>query len=92
MEKGYLQTNLTYTDDGNLVDEYGRFVMMEWEREWMKESANIICENGGDILNIGFGLGIIDSYIQTHNPTSHWIIESHPIVYDKIKSDGWLDF
>ena len=91
MEKGYLETDLTYTSDGNLLDEYGRFVMMEWEKDWMQESAKVICKNGGDILNIGFGMGLIDSFIQQHNPKSHWIIEPHPIVFDKIKKDGWLN-
>ncbi|KAJ1019400.1 hypothetical protein NDA16_004517 [Ustilago loliicola] len=30
------------------------------------------------VLNVGFGLGIIDSIIQTHTPTRHVIIEAHP--------------
>ena len=87
----YLTQRLTYTDNGKLLDEYGKSVMMDWETEWMKESAKVICENGGDILNIGFGMGIIDTFIQSYNPTSHWIIEAHTDVYEKMKNDGWLD-
>lgn len=36
---------------------------------------------GGDVLNVGFGLGIIDTAIQSHRPRSHTIIEAHPDVY-----------
>lgn len=35
----------------------------------------------GDILNVGFGLGLIDTYIQSYKPRSHTIIEAHPDVY-----------
>ena len=55
----------------------------------MQESANVICKNGGDILNIGFGMGIIDSFIQTKEIKSHTIIEAHLDVYKKMIEDGW---
>ena len=89
--KEYHNEKLTYTKQGDLLDSKGLPVMMEWERDIMEHDASIICKNGGDILNVGFGLGIIDNYIQSYNPNSHWIIESHPDVYNKIVKDGWLD-
>lgn len=87
--KPYLQQKLTYTTTGKLLDESGKSVMMDWEIPWMEESSKIICKNGGDILNIGFGMGIIDSFIQTHPINSHTIIEAHPDVYNKMIEDGW---
>lgn len=33
-------------------------VMMDWEDAIMKKSADYVCKNGGDILEIGFGMGI----------------------------------
>lgn len=87
--KNYLDHKLKYTNDGRLIDEHGRSVMMDWEKEWMYESAKIICESGGNILNIGFGMGIIDSFIQTYKIKSHTIIEAHPDVYSKMIEDGW---
>lgn len=89
MTKAYLDTKLTYTEDNKLIDEFGNCVMMGWEKEWMKASAEVVCKNGGDILNIGFGLGIIDTYIQEYKPSSHWIVEAHPDVYSKMLEDGW---
>ncbi len=38
--------------------------MMGWEAPLMERHAAEICANGGDILNVGFGLGIIDEAIQ----------------------------
>tara|TARA_R110002167_G_scaffold147175_1_gene339181 strand:- start:179 stop:676 length:498 start_codon:yes stop_codon:yes gene_type:complete len=55
----------------------------------MEDAAKLICRDGGRILNVGFGLGIIDRYIQSHNPQEHWIIEAHPQVIEKMKKDGW---
>ena len=87
----YLEEKLEYTDDGRLLDSQGRAVMMEWEREIMKQSAKVVCANRGRILNVGFGLGIVDSYIQSYDIDSHWIIEAHKDVYRKMDEDGWLD-
>ena len=87
--KPYLEQKLTYTDNGKLLDENRRSVMMDWETSWMETSAKIICQNGGDVLNIGFGMGIIDSFIQTYPIQSHTIIEAHPDVYAKMIEDGW---
>ena len=87
--KNYLEEKIKYTTDGRLIDKNGRAVMMDWEKEWMYESAKIICESGGDILNIGFGMGIIDSFIETYPINSHTIIEAHPDVYSKMIEDGW---
>lgn len=81
-------TQFTYKNS-NLYNARGEAVMMEWERDWMKKSADIVCKNGGDILNIGHGLGLVDSYIQEHNPTSHTIIEVHSDVHSYMKKNGW---
>ena len=38
--------------------------MMGWEGPLMVHHAAEICAAGGDILNVGFGLGLIDEEIQ----------------------------
>eukprot|EP01125_Pyxidicula_operculata_P011843 TRINITY_DN3877_c0_g1_i2.p1 TRINITY_DN3877_c0_g1~~TRINITY_DN3877_c0_g1_i2.p1 ORF type:complete len:366 (-),score=80.04 TRINITY_DN3877_c0_g1_i2:64-999(-) len=43
----------------------------------------------GDILNVGFGLGLIDDEIQKFKPRSHTIIEAHPDVYKHMLNLGW---
>jgi protein arginine N-methyltransferase 2 len=42
----------------------GEAVMMGWEGPLMVRHAAIICSRGGTVLNVGFGLGLIDSAIQ----------------------------
>lgn len=82
---------LTYTSEGNLVDSKGAEVMMGWESGIMKHQATTIAKNRGDILNVGFGLGLIDNYIQSFNPKTHTIIESNKDVQKKMIDDGWLE-
>lgn len=82
------EVKYTYKDN-NLYDSSGHAIMMDWESDWMKTSADIVCRSGGDILNIGFGLGLVDSFIQKHNPKSHTIIECHSDVLNHMKENGW---
>tara|TARA_R100000005_G_C4966537_1_gene181142 strand:- start:164 stop:781 length:618 start_codon:yes stop_codon:yes gene_type:complete len=60
-------------------------VMMRWETPIMEKSAAFVCENGGDILEIGFGMGIASDAIQSHQPTTHTIIELHPQIAQKAR-------
>ena len=84
----YLGQKLRY-EDGKLMDEDGEAVMMGWEAPLMERHADIICANGGDVLNVGFGMGIIDEEIQRRHPRSHTIIEAHPDVYARMLELGW---
>ena len=71
-----------YYTDGEMDLE----VMMDWESSIMQASANYVCEGGGDILEIGFGMGIAADYIQANSITSHTIVEIHPQVIEKAKA------
>jgi type IV protein arginine methyltransferase len=64
----YFSENINFHPNGEIQSQNGKWIMMEWEREIMEASARAICINGGDILNVGFGMGIIDSYIQLLKP------------------------
>lgn len=80
----------TYTYvEGKLVNQLGQSIMMDWEHPIMQKVADILCEKGNTILNIGFGMGIVDSYIQGYSPKKHVIIENNPVVNQKISDDGW---
>jgi protein arginine N-methyltransferase 2 len=86
----YLNEKLTYTNY-SLIDSDKNPIMMDWETDIMKESAKVICSNGGDILNIGFGMGIIDQFIQNYSINSHTIIECHVDVISKMSETGWFE-
>ena len=84
---GYIDKTLVFDSDKiYYTDEGATFeVMMDWEDSIMKASADYVCENGGDILEIGFGMGISANYIQANDINSHTIIENHPQVIEKLQ-------
>lgn len=84
----YQKREIFYTDDGRLMDgDYA--VMMDWEKPIMEFQAAQICRDGGDILNVGFGMGFIDEAIEKYNITSHHIVEIHPTVQKEMIKRGW---
>ena len=86
----YVNSNLTFHQDTSgsdykiTSDLFEEEIMMDWESNIMSEHADIVCHNQGDVLEIGFGLGISAGYIQSLNPTTHTIIEIHPDIYAKL--------
>jgi len=73
-------------------------VMMGWEKDIMRETVQKLCldhpkASGLRVLNIGFGLGIIDSLFQNlpSHPTQHVIIEAHPDVLQHMRETGWYN-
>jgi predicted O-methyltransferase YrrM len=59
------------------------YVMHIGEKSLMCKLAEITTKNGGDILEIGFGMHLSADAIQSNsNVTSHTIIEVHPEIYE----------
>jgi protein arginine N-methyltransferase 2 len=85
----YLKSQVTYSD-GKLVDDEGNGVMMAWETDIMRRSVDALLPGlpeGKRILNIGFGMGIIDGMFAETKPARHHIIEAHPEVLRYISTD-----
>lgn len=86
----YLSTPLRFVPDPlgqtRCLDKDNNMVMAPWETDIMRLSTTLLLspppipsnQTTLSVLNVGFGLGIIDSIIQQHNPTRHVIIEAHP--------------
>jgi len=102
----FLSSRLRYTTDAHAQEicllqsgdtEIG--VMMGWERGIMQETVRRMgdghpnVQTGLRVLNVGFGLGIIDSYFQALAipPSTHVIIEPHPDVLRHMRERGWYD-
>lgn len=98
----FLQHPLKYSHDRQaLLDADSDAVMMEWERPIMKAHAEVLMKQqnhshqqpnsqlGKRILNVGFGMGIIDGFIQEMAPSHHIIIEAHPDVHRHMIEKGW---
>lgn len=89
----YLASRLSF-GTARLLDEQRNGVMMDWESKMMKQSADTLLHSPGlRFLNIGFGMGIIDSYVASHEnrPCEHHIVEVHPEVLAEMRSRGWFD-
>ena len=76
----YIITDDCITDQGSGWD-----VMSTWESPIMQKHADIVCANGGHILEFGFGMGISADMIQAKNPTSHTIIEINDAIYTRLE-------
>lgn len=87
----YLASSLTFKAD-RLLDADKNGVMMGWETDIMKSTADRLAPTEGlRILNIGHGMGIIDSILQDKKPSEHHIIEAHQAVLARMKEQGWQD-
>lgn len=86
----YLKSDLTYAAD-KLLDSDLNGVMMAWETDIMRRSVDALvpgAQPGKRILNIGFGMGIVDGLFADLEPSRHHIIEAHPSVLDQISGPG----
>ena len=82
----YLRSALTYSE-GKLIDEDRNGVMMAWETDIMRRSVDALLPErpaGKRILNIGFGMGIIDTMFADTKPSKHHIVEAHPDVLEHL--------
>ncbi|CAA2944874.1 protein arginine N-methyltransferase 2 isoform X3 [Olea europaea var. sylvestris] len=87
-DSDYLADRVNFSED-KVMDSKSKAVMMAWEKPLMEAHAKAICSKGGDMLNIGFGMGLVDTAIQQYAPTSHTIVEAHPEVYNRMLHAGW---
>ncbi|OAG41927.1 hypothetical protein AYO21_03930 [Fonsecaea monophora] len=89
--RAYLKSQLRYKP-GILLDESDNAVMMDWETQIMQRHAEtLIPKSGLKVMNVGHGMGIVDTAIQTHSPSEHHIVEAHPQVLQRLRDQGWYD-
>lgn len=87
----FLRSSLVFTDT-QLLDSSSNAVMMDWETEIMaRHATTLIPKPGLRAMNVGHGMGIVDTEIQKHNPAEHHIIEAHPAVIKSMREKGWFD-
>ncbi|SCV03519.1 LAME_0H11078g1_1 [Lachancea meyersii CBS 8951] len=90
----YLKADLEYTSNALVTKENKDGVMMDWETDIMRLACSTMFKNAGIdavVLNIGFGMGIIDTFIQERKPTKHYICEAHPDVLKHMREEGWYE-
>lgn len=71
-------TGLVKIEDGiTTLEIFGFQVMQSWEAPLMQEMAAAVTEPQGNILEVGFGLGICADYVQRRSPAKHVIVEAN---------------
>jgi guanidinoacetate N-methyltransferase len=69
-------------DEEQLVIEEQQ-VMQSWERPLMRAMARIAAAAGGDVLELGFGMGISATFIKDEGVRSHTIVECNADVIEE---------
>ncbi|KAL9600730.1 MAG: hypothetical protein Q9219_002971 [cf. Caloplaca sp. 3 TL-2023] len=87
----YLSSPLSFRPD-RILDSSSNSVMMSWEADLMSRTASLLAPTGGlRILNIGHGMGIIDTCFQSTDPSAQHIVEAHPAVLARMREQGWYE-
>ena len=88
--ENYRAADLTFDDNGiywvNPENDETYQVMMDWEQPIMDKMAELCVSEGDDVLEIGFGMGILSDAIQLKKPKSHTIVECHKDIIPKLKA------
>lgn len=85
-----LDTKLIITREGEEILKIDNFeVMASFQTPYMKKLAEIVSDNGGNILNVGFGLGLADTFIESlrveKGINEHHIIELNSQIFSSAK-------
>ncbi|ODV62332.1 protein-arginine N5-methyltransferase [Ascoidea rubescens DSM 1968] len=99
-QEAFLKSKLEYKDNSLLTKEGNDGVMMRWEENLMQAGCDSLFQNYQEdetkeinVLNIGYGMGIIDSIIEKKGKSlpkgfkfTHFICEAHPDVLKEIEN------
>ncbi|AIG75350.1 methyltransferase domain-containing protein [Amycolatopsis japonica] len=86
IRRNWQDSTADYSDPTQLLIQ-GQQVMQNWERPLMKVLAENAAANGGDLLEVGFGMGISATYVQDAGVRSHTLIEINSEV--KAEFEKW---
>ena len=73
IKEGWQSSEAQY--DGSQLVIQDQQVMQDWERPAMEAMADIVCEGHGDVLEVGFGMGISATYILEKGVKSYTVVE-----------------
>lgn len=89
---GFLKNWQSWATESATYDEHtlriaGHPVMEDWELNYMQDLARVATSKGGNILELGYGLGLSSKAIQSHDIKNHYVIECNIDVIKKAIQD-----
>ena len=92
IKKSYLKTTPMLNDEELVMNfKVGKKtiknqIMQAWETKYMKRLAEIATSKGGNVLEVGFGMGISAGFIQKSKKIkTHTVVECHPLMIASAK-------
>ena len=81
-DEGYAYYANYTIKENSIIDESSGWDVMSTKLYY--KNTDIVCANGGHILEFGFGMGISADLIQEYDIESHTIIEINDTIYDSL--------
>jgi len=72
-------------EDGQLKVD-GQTVMEDWQTSLMRRLAEIVTRRHGDVLEVGFGLGLAATAIQELGARSHTVVECNAAIVNRFNT------